>query len=51
MTIVIFIICIYVFLETAITGYIEYSQNNNKVAGVILYVLSAFCLVVPNFVV
>lgn len=51
MTLIIGITCIYVFLETAITGYIEYSQNNNKIGGIILYVLSAFCLIVPNFVV
>lgn len=51
MTLIIGIICIYVFLETAVTGYIEYSQNNNRPAGILLYVLSAFCLVVPNFVV
>ena len=51
MNLIIGIICIYVFLETAVTGYIEYSHNDNKVEGILLYVLSAFCLVVPNFVV
>lgn len=47
MTLVILIASIYAFLETAITGYLEYTQNSNKKAGILLYILAAFCLIVP----
>lgn len=47
MSIVIFFTCIYVFLETAISGYFEYKEN--KFVGVLLYVIAVVCLVVPNF--
>lgn len=49
MNFIVFIACIYAFLETAIAGYFEYKEN--KVVGVILYLLSIFCLIVPNLVV
>ncbi len=49
MGIVIFLASIYVFLETAITGYVEYKDNNKKV-GIILYILAIFCLIVPNLI-
>lgn len=51
MTIVIFLTSIYACLETAITGYLEYTENNNKFSGILLYILSAFCLIVPTLVV
>lgn len=51
MGIVIFVASIYAFLETAITGYFEYTQNNNKSVGILLYILSVFCLIAPNFIV
>lgn len=51
MTIVILIASIYAFLETAITGYLEYTKNNNKIAGILLYILAVFCLIVPVFVI
>lgn len=51
MNLIVFITCIYGFLETAITGYLEYTQNNNKGVGILLYVLAVFCLIAPNFVV
>ena len=35
MFIVILISSIYAFLETSITGYIEYTQNNNKKTGIV----------------
>ena len=51
MGIVIFLTSLYACLETAITGYLEYKENNNKAVGIFLYVLAAFCLIVPNLVV
>ena len=51
MKLVVFLACIYVFLETVITGYFEYKQNNNKGVGIFLYILAVFCLIAPNFVV
>lgn len=51
MELVIFFTSIYTFLETAITGYIEYKDNQNKVAGILLYILAVFCLIAPIFVV
>ena len=50
MILVICIASIYVFLETVITGYLEYTQNNNKIVGIMLYILAVFCLIVPIFV-
>ena len=47
MTLVILIASIYAFLETAITGYLEYTQNNNKITGILLYILAVFCLIAP----
>ena len=51
MEIVVFLTSIYAFIETAITGYFEYKENNNKGVGIFLYILAVFCLIVPNFVV
>ena len=50
MFIVILIASIYAFLETSITAYLEYTQNNNKKTGILLYILSIFCLPAPFFV-
>ncbi len=50
MEIIIFFASIYAFLETAITGYFEYTKNQNKGVGILLYVLALFCLIAPNFV-
>lgn len=47
MSIVILVTSIYAFLETVIAGYFEYKEN--KLVGVLLYIVSIFCLVVPNF--
>lgn len=49
MQLIIFVACIYTSLETAITGYIEYSQNRNKSTGIFLYILAIFSLIAPNF--
>lgn len=51
MTLVILITSIYAFLETAITGYLEYTQNSNRKVGIFLYVLATFCLIVPVLVI
>lgn len=51
MKIVIFIISIYAFIQTAVTGYTEYSKNDNKIAGIVIYLLATFSLVVPNIMV
>lgn len=51
MKLIIFLVSIYTFLETVITGYLEYTENNNKKVGIFLYILAAFCLIAPNFVV
>ena len=51
MEIVIFLTSIYACIETSITGYLEYKENNNKGVGIFLYVLAIFCLIVPNLVV
>lgn len=51
MSFVIFLASVYAFLETAVVGYTEFHDNNNKVTGVILYFLAIFCLIVPNLVV
>ena len=51
MKIIILLTSIYACLETAVTGYLEYKENNNKGVGIFLYVLAAFCLIVPNLVV
>lgn len=50
MTLVIFLTSIYACMETAITGYLEYTENNNKIVGVFLYLLAIFCLIVPVLV-
>ena len=50
MAIVVLIASIYTFLETVITGYLEY-KNNNKPVGILLYVIALFCLIVTNFIV
>ena len=47
MSIVIFIASVYAFLETVLAGYFEYKENN-KITGIILYILSLFCLITPN---
>ena len=44
---VIFFSCIYEFLETAISGYFEFKEN--KIVGILLFILAIFCLIVPNF--
>lgn len=49
MSFVILIASVYAFLETVLAGYFEYKENNNKITGIILYILSLFCLIVPNF--
>lgn len=51
MKIVIFIISIYAFIQTTVTGYLEYSKNNNKIAGIVIYLLAIFILIVPNIMV
>ena len=51
MNFIIFLTSIYAFLETLITGYVEFKDNNNKSAGIILFILSLFCLIAPNLVV
>ena len=51
MKIVILLTSIYACLETAVTGYLEYKENNNQGVGIFLYILAAFCLIVPNLVV
>lgn len=51
MSFVIFLASVYAFLETAVVGYTEFHDNNNKVAGIVLYVLAVFCLIVPNLMV
>ena len=50
MAIVLLIASIYTFLETVITGYLEY-KNNNKPVGILLFIIAVFCLIVPNFIV
>ena len=50
MAIVVLIASIYTFLETVITGYLEY-KNNNKPVGILLFIIAVFCLIVPNFIV
>ena len=50
MAIVVLIASIYTFLETAITGYLEY-KNNNKPVGILLFAIAVLCLIVPNFMV
>lgn len=50
MAIVVLIASIYTFFETVITGYLEY-KNNNKIVGILLYVIALFCLIVPNFII
>lgn len=50
MAIIIFFTSIYACIETAITGYHEYTDNNKKV-GIFLYILAVFCLIVPILVV
>lgn len=50
MVLVIFLSSIYAFLETAITAYLEYTENNNKKIGIFLYILSVFCLIIPVLV-
>lgn len=50
MVLVIFLTSIYACMETAITGYLEYTENNNKKVGIFLYALSVFCLIVPLLV-
>ena len=49
MGIIIFLASIYAFLETSITGYFEY-KNNNKKVGIILYFLAVLCLILPNII-
>lgn len=51
MELIVFIASIYAFLETAITGYFEYTQNKNKGVGILLYILAIFCLIAPNVVI
>ena len=51
MNIIIFLTSIYAFSETAITGYIEYTENNNKLVGIIIFLLAFFCLIIPNLVI
>lgn len=48
MAIVVLIASIYTFLETVITGYLEY-KNNNKPVGILLFIIAVFCLIVPVF--
>lgn len=51
MNLIIFLVSIYAFLETSVIGYIEFKDNNNKITGVIIFILAIFCLIVPNLVV
>ena len=50
MNFIIFLVSLYAFLETAVIGYIEFTDNNNKIIGVVLFILAIFCLIVPNLV-
>lgn len=50
MNFIILLTSIYAFIEIIVVGYIEYKDNNNKAAGIVLFVLSALCLVLPNLV-
>ena len=49
MWIIVIIASIYTCLETAIAGYVEYTDNQNKAVGIFLYILAVFCLIAPVF--
>lgn len=51
MNFIIFLTSVYAFLETIVAGYIEFKDNKNIPAGILLFILSLFCLIVPNLVV
>lgn len=50
MNFIIFLVSIYAFLETVVLGYTEF-KGNNKVTGIVLFILAIFCLIVPNLVI
>lgn len=51
MKIVMALLSLFVFLKTLYYGIYEFKQNNNKIAGGIIMLLSVVCLIVPNILV
>lgn len=42
---------LFIFLKTLYYGIYEFKQNNNKIAGGTIILLSFVCLIVPNILV
>lgn len=51
MRLIIFILTLVVFFKTISYGIFEYKQNNNKVGGIIIYVLGLISLITPNIMI
>lgn len=51
MKILMALLSLFVFLKTLYYGIYEFKQNNNKISGVSIMLLSVVCLIVPNILV
>lgn len=49
MNFIIFLTSVYIFVEIIVAGYVEF-KSKNKITGIVLYLLSIFCLIAPNLV-
>lgn len=51
MNIIVLFLSIWIFFKTVAYGVYEYQENNNKIGGVIIFILSSISLLLPNAVV
>ena len=51
MNIIILLLSIWIFFKTTSYGAFEYQENNNKLGGVIVFILSSISLILPNAVI
>lgn len=50
MRLIVFILSIYSFIKTISFGIFEYKKNSNKIAGIIICILSVFLLILVNII-
>ena len=51
MNIIVLLLTLWIFFKTVSYGVFEYQENNNKIGGVIIFILSSVSLLLPNAVV
>ena len=51
MNIIVLLLTLWIFFKTVSYGVFEYQENNNKIGGVIIFILSSVSLLLPNAIV